>query len=72
MTQLALWWSSLVVMIISLIMNIRHIAGYIRYREKYLLKTELFHGKNLFLMTVCVVALTVFLFITLRLILRVY
>lgn len=72
MTQLVLWWSSLVVMIISLIMNIRHIAGYIRYREKYLLKTELFHGKNLFLMTVCVVALTVFLFTTLRLILRVY
>lgn len=70
--QLILWWGSLILTILSLVLNIRHIAGYIRYREKYLLKTDLFHGKNLLLMTVGVVAATVFLFTTLRLILKIY
>lgn len=71
-TQLILWWVSLIVTIITLILNLKHIAGYIRYREKYLLKADLFHGKNQILMTVGVVALTVFVFTSLRLIFRVY
>ena len=71
-TQIILWWISLILFILALILNMKHIAGYMRYKEKYLLKTDLFHGRNLFLMTVGVVALTVFLFTTLRLILRVY
>lgn len=71
-TQIILWWISLILFILALILNMKHIAGYMRYKEKYLLKTDLFHGRNLFLMTAGVVALTVFLFTTLRLILRVY
>ena len=71
-TQLILWWGSLVLTILSLILNIRHIAGYMRHKEKYLLKTDLFHGKNLVFMTVNVVAVVVFVFTTLRLILRIY
>ena len=71
-TQLALWWLSLIVTVVTLVLNVKHIAGYIRYREKYLLKTDIFHGRNLILMTVGVVALTAFIFTTLRLIFRVY
>ena len=71
-TQLAFWWISLILTIATLILNLKHIAGYIRYREKYLLKTDLFHGRNQILLTVGVVALTVFVFTSLRLIFRVY
>ena len=71
-TQLVLWWASLVLTIATVVLNLKHIAGYIRYREKYLLKTDLFHGRNQILLTVGVVALTVFVFTSLRLIFRVY
>ena len=72
MTQLILWWASLILTIATLILNLKHIAGYIRYREKYLLKTDLFHGRNRIILTVGIVALTVFVFTSLRLIFRVY
>lgn len=71
-TQLLLWWVSLILTFVTLILNLKHIAGYIRYREKYLLKTDLFHGKNQILLTLGVVSLTVFVFTSLRLIFRVY
>ncbi len=71
-TQLVLWWVSLVLTIATVVLNLKHIAGYIRYREKYLLKTDLFHGRNQILLTVGVVALTAFVFTSLRLIFRVY
>lgn len=71
-TQLLLWWVSLILTFVTLVLNLKHIAGYIRYREKYLLKTDLFHGKNQILLTLGVVSLTVFVFTSLRLIFRVY
>lgn len=71
-TQLLLWWVSLILTFVTLILNLKHIAGYIRYREKYLLKTDLFHGKNQILLTLGVVSLTIFVFTSLRLIFRVY
>ena len=67
-----LWWVSLILTFVTLVLNLKHIAGYIRYREKYLLKTDLFHGKNQILLTLGVVSLTVFVFTSLRLIFRVY
>lgn len=72
MTQLILWWASLILTIATLVLNLKHIAGYIRYREKYLLKTDLFHGRNRIVLTAGIVALTVFVFTSLRLIFRVY
>lgn len=72
MTQLILWWASLILTIVTLVLNLKHIAGYIRYREKYLLKTDLFHGRNQILLTAGIVALTVFVFTSLRLVFRVY
>ena len=71
-TQLLLWWVSLILTFVTLVLNLKHIAGYIRYREKYLLKTDLFHGKNQIVLTIGVVSLTVFVFTSLRLIFRVY
>lgn len=71
-TQLVLWWVSLILTFATLVLNLKHIAGYIRYREKYLLKTDLFHGRNQILLTIGIVSLTVFVFTSLRLIFRVY
>jgi hypothetical protein len=71
-TQIVLWWLSLLLTLVSLVLNIRHIGGYIKYRQKYLLKTDLFHGKNQIFLTIGVVALTVFVFTSFRLILHVY
>ena len=71
-TQLVLWWVSLILTFVTLVLNLKHIAGYIRYREKYLLKTDLFHGRNQILLTIGIVSLTVFVFTSLRLIFRVY
>lgn len=71
-TQLILWWTSLILSVIALVLNVKHLAGYIKYRQKYLLKADLFHGRNLIFLTVGVVMLTVFVFTSLRLIFRVY
>lgn len=71
MTQLILC-VSLILTIVTLVLNLKHIAGYIRYREKYLLKTDLFHGRNQILLTAGIVALTVLVFTSLRLVFRVY
>lgn len=71
-TQLLLWWISLIAAILSFVMNLRHIAGYIRHREKYLMKADLFKGKNIVFMTIGVVALVVWVFTSFRLILRIY
>ncbi|MFR0986465.1 MAG: hypothetical protein ACLSFZ_07970 [Frisingicoccus sp.] len=70
-TQLSLWVSPILTFV-TLVLNLKHIAGYIRYREKYLLKTDLFHGRNQILLTIGIVSLTVFVFTSLRLIFRVY
>lgn len=71
-TQLLLWWISLIAAILSFVINLRHIAGYIRHREKYLMKADLFKGKNIVFMTIGVVALVVWVFTSFRLILRIY
>ena len=71
-TQLLLWWLSLIAAILSFVINLRHIAGYIRHREKYLMKADLFKGKNIVFMTIGVVALVVWVFTSFRLILRIY
>ncbi|NCB99070.1 MAG: hypothetical protein EOM34_00115 [Clostridia bacterium] len=71
-SQLIIWWASLILTIFSLVMNLKHIAGYIRHRQKYLLKTDLSHGRNQVFLTVGTVALVVFLFTSLRMIFRVY
>lgn len=71
-TQLLLWWASMLLTVLSLLLNIRHIAGYLRRREKYLLKVDLFKGKRLAILTIGIVAFTVFLFTTFRLIFRIY
>lgn len=72
LTQLILWWGSLGLLLISLAMNIRHIVGYIRYKEKYLLKADLFEGKNLWFMTIGIIAVVVFVFTTFRLLFKIY
>ena len=71
-TQLFLWWISLIAAILSFVINLRHIAGYIRHREKYLMKADLFKGKNIIFMTIGVVALVVWVFTSFRFILRIY
>lgn len=71
-SQLIIWWASLILTIFSLVMNLKHIAGYIRHRQKYLLKTDLSHGRNQIFLTMGTVALVVFLFTSLRMIFRVY
>ena len=71
-TQLVLWWISLIAAILSFVINLRHIAGFIRHREKYLMKADLFKGKNMIFMTIGVVALVVWVFTSFRLILRIY
>lgn len=72
LTQLILWWLSLGLTLISFVLNIRHIVGYMRHKEKYLLKVDLFKGKNQIFMTVGIISLVVFVFTTLRLVLRIY
>lgn len=71
-TQLFLWWISFIAAILSFVINLRHIVGYIRHREKYLMKADLFKGKNIIFMTIGVVALVVWVFTSFRLILRIY
>ena len=71
-TQLVLWWISLIAAILSFVINLRHIAGFIRHREKYLMKADLFKGKNIIFMTIGVVALVVWVFTSFRLFLRIY
>ena len=72
MTQLILWWGSLGLTLITFVINLRHIVGYLRKKEKYLLNVELFKGANLIFMTMGLVALVIFIFTTLRLIFRIY
>lgn len=72
MTQLITWWISLALTVITLVINLRHIVGYLRKKEKYLLKVDLFKGANLLFMTIGIVALVVFVFTTFRLIFRIY
>ena len=72
MTQRILWWGSLILTVISFVINIRHIVGYIRKKEKYLLEVDLFKGLNIVFMTIGIVALVVFVFTTFRMIFRIF
>ena len=72
MTQWILWWGSLILSALSIILNLRHIVGYIRKKEKYLQEVDLFKGKNLIFMTIGVIALVVFVFTTFRMVFRIF
>ena len=72
MTQLILWWGSLGLTLITLVFNLRHFIGYLRKKEGYLEKVDLFKGMNLIFMTLGLIAVVVFVFTTFRLIFRVY
>ena len=72
MTQLILWWGSLGMTLITFVINLRHIVGYLRKKEKYFLTVDLFKGANLVFMTIGLVALVVFVFTTFRLLFRIY
>ena len=71
-TQIILWWASLVLMLIGLVLNLRHIVGLWKEKEAYLGRVDLFTKKNMAGMTVCVVAVVIFVITSLRMIFRIY
>ena len=72
MTQWILWWGSLIVAGFSLVINLKHIVGYLIKKETYLQEVDLFKGANLIFMTIGVIALAVFAFTTFRMVFRIF
>ena len=67
-----LWIISIICILVILLINIGHIASFISNKKLDISGTELFTGKHLFRLTLLIIAIVCFIFMTIRLIFRVY
>ena len=72
MTQLVIWWISLILSIVSIFLNFKRIMALIKHGKAAFADEQIFEKCSVLFMTIGIISLTVFLFTSIRLLFRIY